>query len=170
MSRSNANTQALVTLCAAMLLTACSADSTPTAASSSSPSPTPNVVKVTPSPSPSPTPSAVASTPSPVAQTVKLDINQQFPPDNPGSYARVTPTFEVSNDWKIAYSFDCQNAQGFGFVVTVYQGDSPTQTDLLATDAYNVKGSNVVIEHVGGTFHLTVLTAAGCTWRVVVTG
>jgi hypothetical protein len=163
---------------AAGLLAACTAGLTPIAINSPSISPSPSVGAATPSSSAAPTPSAKASTPSahqsasptPLAQTVKLDINQQFPPDNPGSYARVTPTFTVSDEWKIAYNFNCDSAQGFGFVVTVYQGEGATQTDMLAGDAYNDKGSNVVIEHVGGTFHLTVLTAAGCTWRVVVTG
>ena len=159
--------------------TTATAGSTPIAASSPSISSTPSGTATTQAPpSALPTPSVVAASPSPdqstspttLAQTVKLDINQQFPPDNPGSYSRVTPTFTVSDEWKIAYNFNCDGAQGFGFVVTVYKGDSATQTDMLADDAYNDKGSTVAIEHVGGTFHLTVLTAAGCTWRVVVTG
>ena len=180
MAPSGRKATTLAVLCgvAAAQLAACTAGSTPTAVKSSAASPSPSVVAATPSSSAAPTPSLVAATPSPdqsasptpVAGTVKLDIDQQFPPDNPGSYAKVTPTFAVSDEWQIAYNFNCENAKGFGFVVTVYQGGSATQTDMLAGDAYNDKGSNVVTEHVGGTFHLTILTAAGCIWHVVVTG
>src|SRR5258708_4977589 len=110
---------ALVCGVAVGLLTPCTPGTTPTTAKAPSASPCPSGGVSTPTSTAAPTPSVAPANPTPSTQTVKLDINQQFPPDNPGSYSRVTPTFTVADGWNIAYSFNCDSAQGFGFVVTV---------------------------------------------------
>jgi hypothetical protein len=122
--------------------------------------------------------SSTAATAAPATVTVTTTVSPTAQPpgfgspvplvDLDGNGNKSTSNFTASsNEWTIAYTYDCSKASGEGsFIVTVHSSDSTLSQEAVKELGTDGKASTV--QHGAGTYYLTVTSE--CLWHLAVTG